>query len=277
MASINSISEPRGGFLSGLIDAPSIKQWSYSGKSDLLADHERAVNREIKSGIASDGILVSNVHASNFENELFETNIWSAYDPRSNLLLLRMPLPPHESAASSFEIAFFASIAAVGQGRSSLTKLRSTPFTCHRGTRQADGAWKPKRTRQHWPTIVLEVGNTESTRKLHRDVEFWLEGSNGEVKRVFAIKIHQRERKVTIEKWMRNPAVDAPIQLEQQIVVSEKNRRTVVDNAPLTIAFEDVFRRPPAGPVETNNIIQLTADDLRDLAEEVWEEQHNLA
>lgn len=66
--------------------------------------------------------------------------------------------------------------------------------------KQADASLKKSKT--GWPVIVLEVGVSEATKKLHEYARRWLEGSCGQTKLVMLVDIQEQGRRNTSnDKW----------------------------------------------------------------------------
>lgn len=56
--------------------------------------------------------------------------------------------------------------------------------------------------RHGWPTVVVEVGLSESCRKLEEDVKWWLTESEGRVQTAVAVSIETRGvPQLTVERW----------------------------------------------------------------------------
>ncbi|KAJ9401514.1 hypothetical protein DTO282F9_1711 [Paecilomyces variotii] len=62
-----------------------------------------------------------------------------------------------------------------------------------------------------WPTLVIEIGNAQSLAKLCEDVRWWFENSKGDVRIVLLMKVHQRSRTITLEKWQLAPPNTSPL------------------------------------------------------------------
>ncbi|KAJ9195743.1 hypothetical protein DTO164E3_6578 [Paecilomyces variotii] len=62
-----------------------------------------------------------------------------------------------------------------------------------------------------WPTLVIEIGNAQSLAKLREDVRWWFENSEGDVRIVLLMIVHQRSRTITLEKWQLAPPNTPPL------------------------------------------------------------------
>ncbi|KAF7125503.1 hypothetical protein CNMCM5793_001742 [Aspergillus hiratsukae] len=125
-----------------------------------------------------------------------------------------------------------------------------------------------------WPTLVVEVGGSESKTKLHSDAKFWFNNSNGQTR--FVILISVKRARVTFEKWMlmppnapnpaplqNQPAANQQLYSAQEVVVTP----TGVTGAPMILPFRALYDRAP-GPNESD--ITITAQDFRDLVRTIF-------
>jgi len=65
--------------------------------------------------------------------------------------------------------------------------------------KEADLVWRPNETRpddDDWPTLVVEVGVTQSENSLINAANWWLSNSGGEVKNVLLDKVYKAESSV---------------------------------------------------------------------------------
>ncbi|CAI7601675.1 unnamed protein product [Penicillium glandicola] len=60
-----------------------------------------------------------------------------------------------------------------------------------------------------WPTVVVEVGVSESYRKLRADAEWWLMNSRGDVKLIIIVSISQKTPNVKFETITLDPTVSS--------------------------------------------------------------------
>jgi hypothetical protein len=67
-------------------------------------------------------------------------------------------------------------------------------------TKQADASLTEYEAK--WPAVVLEVGISETTSKLYKDAERWLEGSNRQTKLVILVDVQETPRwKISNDNW----------------------------------------------------------------------------
>ena len=106
----------------------------------------------------------------------------------------------------------------------------------------------PRRSGKHYPTLVIEAGNSESLPRLHKDRDWWFDNSppnqpEGDVKTVLLIKVYEKTNRVVVAQWHRSfyqyptaeiviaPHPDKPFSVHD-------SSHWVVQGAPLVISFQ---------------------------------------
>ena len=77
-----------------------------------------------------------------------------------------------------------------------------------KGRKEGDstgGLWPARRGPGAWPTLVIEVGDSESLPRLRLDIRRWFFLSNYEVKIVIFAKFHCVSQRLLLEKWVERP------------------------------------------------------------------------
>jgi len=201
-------------------------------------------------------------------------------------LIIKVPTTGHEVVAEGFKAELLERFIQMGLPRRERTGLGATRFTGTSTTsKEADGAFKPGTLRPYemdWPTLVLEVGVSESLPKLRNDARWWLSNSGGSVNIVLIFHINQGAKSILIERWETTSALTsrpitrstarsngnqppAQIPTEMQAITVDPNG--VITGAPLTLDFHQIFLRQ-ANPPEHNMVF--TAQDLRDWSDSIW-------
>ncbi|KAJ5687004.1 hypothetical protein N7536_009623 [Penicillium majusculum] len=208
------------------------------------------------------------------------------FNPSTRYMIIKLLTGAHETAASCLESAVQNEICNMGLDES-IRPLRSKTIQgifCGKEADASFGLAQPTPGRStKWPTVVIEVGVSESYRKLRKDAEWWLTNSRGDVKLVIIVSISRKTPNVTFE----TVTLDLPVnslrlqrpryvpKIRQSITVSRKKNEpnspiTITPRVPLTIGFEELFCRQPVPP-EHN--IDLSPDRLRRISKHVWGEQ----
>lgn len=91
------------------------------------------------------------------------------YSSSLQILIITMPGQPHVEAASSFE-AIIVILAQEMNVNRRIGKCGRTLVDTPERNKQADRSWKPARQGREFPTVTLEVGFSETTLKLERDI-----------------------------------------------------------------------------------------------------------
>jgi len=136
----------------------------------------------------------------------------------------------------------------------------------------------PRSAGDYFPILVIEAGNSESLRLLHKDKDSWFNNSppgqpRGDVRIVVLVKVERRRQHILVEQWYRGqqspshtviimPHTDKPIALYDA-------SHWIVESAPMVIPFEDVFLRLPTRPRETNLV--LTEQFFTNLGMQCWQ------
>lgn len=138
-------------------------------------------------------------------------------------------------------------------------------------------------TRESWPTLVIESGESESLSALDDDMQWWFSASDHDVKIVLLVQFNQPGQRITIQRWeeempVRQGATNTrrhtygealqPV-LRQSIEIS-RDRTTDsyhVTSGALILPFRLLFLRDP-GPHEGDYIISI--QELEGYASDVW-------
>ncbi|KAJ6125327.1 hypothetical protein N7471_012644 [Penicillium samsonianum] len=155
---------------------------------------------------------------------------------------------------------------------------------CRKEANAAYGPAQPVPGRNpKWPTVVVEVGVSESYRKLRADAEWWLTNSRGDVKLVIIVFVSRKTPNIKFETVALDPTVNSlrlqrpryVAKIRQSITASRdanqpNSQITIRPAVPLNIGFEELFCRQPVPP-EHN--IELSPDRLGRISKHVWGEQ----
>jgi hypothetical protein len=111
-----------------------------------------------------------------------------------------------------------------------------------------------------FPTIVIEVGFSETLRKLRNNARLWFSMSSNNVQIVILIAVRAANNQIIIEKWAvgplpagrrrtRHTPPQVP-QIEQEITITRTPPNTFAITsgvAPLILEFSRLFLRPAVG------------------------------
>ncbi|KAJ5607352.1 hypothetical protein N7537_003971 [Penicillium hordei] len=213
------------------------------------------------------------------------------YSPSLQILIITMPGQPHEEAVSSFE-AIIVTLAQEMKVNRRIAKCGATLVDTPERNKQADRSWKPARQGREFPTVALEVGFSETTLKLERDIAWWINGSKGEVRMGITVDIKRGSHSIEIKSWtpefepsLRNIYITAsgrqvidrrlknppPPRMTQRILITRgrDGSSPTIEGEPLTIPFHTLLLDEPG---EGEGDFVFTAEMLlHDLAEPVWD------
>ncbi|PLB41855.1 uncharacterized protein BDW47DRAFT_42233 [Aspergillus candidus] len=204
------------------------------------------------------------------------------------LLIKVMPNPAHELAAESFKSLVSVKLHALNID-DEVWPYGSTTVTGGGWKKQADCCWAPALTNASL-SLVVEVGLSESARRLALDAHGWLE-LQASVKLVITISIKSKRPEIVFTRWelLPLPRIDgaitrAPPASARQVVslkvhrinnttsvTGESTMNGISTTSQLVIPFDKLVNRPPHHPTEEDLVI--TEEELRRLAERIWKQQ----
>lgn len=128
------------------------------------------------------------------------------HDLASQKLIIKLVGPRHEIVAREFLGELLEQCRMIGISRHDLFFIGSGQMASRHSNRskEPDEALRPKNTRRYascFPTLVVEVGRSESLGQLRNDAHFWLTHTDREVHVVILIYIHADNRQLHLEHW----------------------------------------------------------------------------
>ncbi|WEW55913.1 hypothetical protein PRK78_001348 [Emydomyces testavorans] len=247
----------------------------------------RALSKKLRDGETTDQYLVfrpvTEKERDEIDNQRYKIGkgIRLTHCADIGTLIIKVPTTSHEVVSRSFGDEFVARAMGMQIPRQERVPLGSATFRGTSTSKEADGAFKPATLRPHeqdWPTLVLEVGASESLRKLRNDARWWLSNSGGNVNIVLIFHINRGTKSMLIEKWETRPATGGPatrsnrppaqIPTQIQAITIDQNNIT---GTPLTLPFHGIFLRQPAQQADpSEQDLVFTTQDLRDWSDDVW-------
>ncbi|KAJ6036208.1 hypothetical protein N7540_000487 [Penicillium herquei] len=206
-------------------------------------------------------VVISSVDEGTFDKHFTNSSEDSlrkcckSYDPQQYMVLIEMESEIHASASDAFKkimVFWLAKSKTLIMSRSTAS-VRGKLTGIHQGRlKRADGSWRPAEPPSErstkWPTMVVEIKWSEPTAYLMKDIIFWLDESDGDVKVMIMVSISKRY-KITIQRWnlrrRHNQADPIPFptgKIEISRSPNKKSSHKITGN--LTIPFEDVYLRP---------------------------------
>ena len=157
------------------------------------------------------------------------------YNRDTRDLIVTIPGRPHDALVGELHLVMAVSLANMRRTEWSLTTARVEGDTC---SKEPDGSWIPRQLppgrSDKWPTVVLEVGVSDSQEKLRADADWWLANSQGQVHVVISISVRRTVPEVTFET----------VVLEQPPTYIMGHRRYVTE-----VRQSIMVSRPPGGPI----------------------------
>ncbi|CAG8023074.1 unnamed protein product [Penicillium nalgiovense] len=207
------------------------------------------------------------------------------FDRSTRYMIIKLLTGAHETASRGLGGAVQYEITNMGL-RQSIRPLGSKTIQgvfCRKQADEAYGLRQPVPGRNpEWPTVVVEIGVSESYRKLWADAEWWLTNSRGDVNLVIIVSVSRKTPNIKFETVALDPTVNSlrhqrpryVPKIRQTITVSRNannpNSITIRPPVALTIGFEELFCRQLVPP-EHN--IDLSPYELGEISTDVWGEQ----
>ncbi|PUU79768.1 hypothetical protein B9Z19DRAFT_1124747 [Tuber borchii] len=136
-------------------------------------------------------------------------------EPSLNCMIIKCTGIPHERISWTFMTEITDKIREIpNHDKSSYYPAGCSRF-CGSGGRgkEADGGLAPAGTRDSqdsWPSIVLEVGDSQRIRALHECAVWWLTESKGQTRMVILIKLTRDPLQLHLELWEMIPDPSKP-------------------------------------------------------------------
>jgi hypothetical protein len=212
------------------------------------------------------------------------------YSSSLQLLILKMPTNSHETAARCFETSLMEVASRMGVRRRIL-QCGATSYYGHDRAKEADVSFKPTRySHCKWPTVVVEIGWSETRAKLKKEITWWIKHSHGDVRQGITIDIKQGSGNIEIISWAPTTSISPsrvrisskgrqvlskainhipPPRIDQKIGIKrgKGSEGPTITGGNLTIPFASVLLDNPG---EGEGDFVITAEELLQDAELVW-------
>ncbi|KAG0640424.1 hypothetical protein HOY80DRAFT_884733, partial [Tuber brumale] len=142
-----------------------------------------------------------------FQDLGIRTCVRFTYEHDLEAMIIRcMPSEVHERASRSFLIKLAFKIAALpGHSEDSILPVGSTRFSVPgKRSKEGDEGIKPADTRadgDEWPSLMVEVGTSNSLLSLRQDACWWLDHSNEQTRMVILISLEMDPKSLHLERW----------------------------------------------------------------------------
>ena len=165
-------------------------------------------------------------------------------------LIVKVPTKAHETAAGEFGSEIITAASAMGLPRIQRRIVGAATFQAAAGTPRKEGDWSmmPRNLRTKpgdFPTIVVEVGFSETLRKLRSDARLWFSMSNNDVQIVILISVARNE--IIFEKWTVEPIPVGQLPCATQSITVTRtqpnNTLAITDGTAPLLEFNKLFLR----------------------------------
>lgn len=241
---------------------------------EILRDHQARNNQQ-----------TSYLHVSDIDQALFKRlqedadlfrGVKAFIDHSHRQVLYKMPSRVHEQIATTFHSFVILKLAEIG-----LSMFNKTVISCGSGrqdgvacSKEPDWSFMPGNMSDgalggsEYPSLILEVGYSESTNHLRSDARWWYANTHQNKSQLgtkLVVLIHADPadpRNIDIEIWteIANPSTAPDTRGRPAKALSCTQRASLrggsVVGAPLTLDFELMMRRPPGNEKEGDIIMQ---------------------
>jgi len=220
------------------------------------------------------------------------------YDSKSRILIITIPTKLHEALHLGLYRRYCNQLARNGTEEDWID-IGSATFRAEQGHPGGDGGegdstggpWPEREGAGNWPTLVIESGHSETLPELHKDMQWWFQASNHEVKIVILAKFDDQQHHILLEKWeeeisspqgaitrsraaaiLQQNGVFNPVKRQSITITREETTNPVsynVTKGALVLGFRLLFLRDP-GPQEGDFVLSI--QDLQLYARKVWGE-----
>ncbi|CAG9940634.1 unnamed protein product [Clonostachys rosea f. rosea IK726] len=136
--------------------------------------------------------------------------------PDQHLLIITIPSMPHEVVIARLERFFITGVVAQGLdlhwiGLNSTTYINQNNGTAGEGDASGGPFIPGVGAVQHWPTLVIESGYSQTLTQLRAQMAWWFRASAHQVKIVLLLKMDASSpADILIEKWQEIPLQNRP-------------------------------------------------------------------
>jgi len=220
------------------------------------------------------------------------------YDSKSRILIITIPTKLHEALHLGLYRRYCNQLARNGTEEDWID-IGSATFRAEQGHPGGDGGegdstggpWPEREGAGNWPTLVIESGHSETLPELHKDMQWWFQASNHEVKIVILAKFDDQQHHILLEKWeeeisspqgaitrsraaaiLQQNGVFNPVKRQSITITREETTNPVsynITKGALVLGFRLLFLRDP-GPQEGDFVLSI--QDLQLYARKVWGE-----
>ncbi|KAK0655478.1 hypothetical protein B0T16DRAFT_341660 [Cercophora newfieldiana] len=196
------------------------------------------------------------------------------YDSKSRILTISIPTAIHEALHLGLYRLYWGQLFRNGTEESWKDSGCAT-FQAeqgHPGEGDSTGSPLPERRgADKWPTLVVESGYSQTLPELRRDMRWWFQASNHDVKIVILVKFDNQQHHILLEKWEEEETIN-PVMRQSITITRDETTNPVsynVTRGPLVLGFRLLYLRDP-GPQERDFVFSI--QDLQLYAGRVWDE-----
>ncbi|OJJ42354.1 hypothetical protein ASPZODRAFT_77076 [Penicilliopsis zonata CBS 506.65] len=263
-------------------------EYPYQGMESLIyiLESKMEPRKDDMAGTSTSFVIFSGVDEQTFKQYFSKAltrlphHSLQCYLHTDKLLLLQMITAAHETAHTWLHSQTFTMFEEMGVTQQIRLLSRASVQSGNR-TKEPDQSYVPKvlpaGRADHWPSVVIETGYSESKTHLVNSAQWWVEASDGDVKSAITISIEKRSRTITLTHWQpisrpTRAKPDRVVAEPWETVISQKDNLSPINisNGTLSVPFASFLLRA-ATPDSAERDFGWTSAQLEHLASEVWE------
>ncbi|KAJ5097622.1 hypothetical protein N7456_008343 [Penicillium angulare] len=266
---------------------PPVPRYVYENSQEFrkALDYERAQFRSLNHNhLEADTLdatddnsnyIIFLIEPSSFREEILDrTNhghlgFHYEYNRVTKILIIKMTTREHRCAAHAMDVLITDALKDMGLGRA-FESFAGVEVNVGQHHKVPDEGWAPQisaRQGTNRPTVVLEVGVSETETKLRNDAKMWVDPERGQANIAITVKVLRDRPLVKIDLWEWDMNVGRS-RVNRHIEIAGAHETYSVSGGPLLIPFRQLWRRAARHPQEKD--IVLGKRDLIYLATDVW-------
>jgi hypothetical protein len=220
--------------------------------------------------------LIFLIDPTTFERDFIDSDpplcFNTSFNPKTNILVVKMLGPVHELAAGAFNDMLMWAVTPMGLHTAIRPWGRTMVFAKDGTKKQADRGWGPLRPppdAPKRPAVVLEVASSETYANLHHNAQYWVDPTRQEANVAIGVSLDRKNPEITIDQWEWSSEISRHNKTHLTIRNSDGTVRFDPDPPPqLVIPFHLLLRRPAEDKRESDLVI--ATHEFIDFATMVW-------
>jgi len=265
------------------MSVPYVQQSSSNSRPSNVTTYKKAIT-EIRNKIKNASLRDVHIYKFNIRPDQLDSahalldkhevrkEMRVTYSDDYNFIIRYMPSPAHEIAYCFWHTDLIISLSQLSPPSLGCMITGHTTFQLGARKKQADAGMEPFPNPSRFPSVVMEVGNSESMSQLIIDAKHWLEFTD-DIRLVILISIDSpippfpNFPRIRITLWRREDPSDRPVcpHAGRERIARDVWGADWTDAAnPFYILLSDIFRGPPPASYGNRDRVYLNSQAWRD-------------